>query len=174
MLLVDNALDMDFGSWLVALDLGKQAKVSLVLASRRLVAFVLIDVSSRDSFLAFKRLPNVLKLNVPLLPRRAVEFLARDTLLCPEQPLDPFILVALERCQGNPLFIKEMLLEMDTLLEASRKKGSCWFSSKTRPPKEDSANFPMCQLQEDLHPPRASNIANYAVAWFAIRAQWAG
>jgi hypothetical protein len=72
--------------------------ICLVIASRPVADFVLIDANSRGAYTAIRGLPGILKETVPLLPSRSVRRLALDLLKV--SAIGPEIEVALEKCQG--------------------------------------------------------------------------
>ncbi|KAH9261183.1 hypothetical protein BASA81_000887 [Batrachochytrium salamandrivorans] len=153
--LVDDALHLDFSSWAVALHLGAHGQLfglglTLILASRPVADFVLIDANSRESFGEFKKLPHVLKLQCPALPPKMARKVALD--IFKVKYFGSEIDIALEKAQGNPLFIRELAQSMmDTpgVLDFDTRYQAVTFGKAARMKLHNKLLFPACEMCGD-------------------------
>jgi len=149
--IVDDALHLDSSSWFVASHLGKYGGdfgkgLGVVLASRPVTDFVLIDANSRDSYLSFQKLPGVKRLKVPELPPRFVRQLAIEIMKV--DVIAPDIEIALEKAQGNPLFVRELAQSMaDTpdVLDIDQKNRVATFGKAAQMKLNRKEDYPSCQ-----------------------------
>jgi len=149
--IVDDALHLDSSSWNVALHLGKYGPefgkgLGVVLASRPVTDFVLIDANSRDAYMNFKRLPGVKLLQMPALPAKFVRQLAMEVMKV--DVIGPDIEIALEKAQGNPLFVRELVQSMmDTpdVLDLDMKNKIGTFGKAAQMKLNNKIEFPSCQ-----------------------------
>lgn len=149
--IVDDALHLDSSSWNVALHLGKFGPefgkgLGIILSSRPVTDFVLIDANSRDCFLSFKKLPGIKKLLMPMLPPRFVRQLALEVLKV--DTIMPDIEIALEKAQGNPLFVRELvqsMMDATDVLDLDTKNKVAMFGKAAQMKLKTKEDYPECQ-----------------------------
>lgn len=149
--LIDDCLYLDSSSWSVALFLAKHSSsfgkgLGMVISSRPVADFVLIDANSRDSYMNFRRLPGVRKLSCPPLPPRMVRQVAQE--LMRVDAIGPDIEIALEKAQGNPLFVREMcqsMMDQPDVLDFDLKNKVVTFGKAAQMKLKNKNEFPSCQ-----------------------------
>ena len=167
-LVIDDAVHLDRSSWQVALSLAANGPrlgegVCMILASRPVADFVLIDANSRGAYTQFRQLHGVLKETVPLLPPRSVRRLACDLLQV--SAISPEIELALDKCQGNPLFVRELIQSMqDTpdVLDVDVKNNVVSFGKAAACKLHDKALFPICERCNTRLPTKRSKVHCFA------------
>lgn len=154
--LIDDALHLDSSSWSVAVFLVEHGKqfpkgLSVVLASRPISDFVLIDANSRKSYLECQKIAGVLKFTVPVLPPRFVRQLAIEVIAkskgLQRVAIGVDIEIALEKAQGNPLFVRELvqsMIDSPGVLDIDVKNLVAVFGVKSRMQLKNVDDFPNC------------------------------
>lgn len=112
-ILIDDVMYLDQYSWDLTKILARKAKkinTSIIVASRPVDEFVLIDPISRRSYNHFMKFKSVHRIRMIPLNHGAVKSLTLEYLDVVNVPAE--VELAVRKCQGNPLFIREMLQGM--------------------------------------------------------------
>ena len=129
--LMDDPMYMDADSWGLILNMGRKKSElgakggSVVLVSRPVDEFVLIDPVARSMYEDFARIDHVIEERVEPLTAEQVHALTLAYLGVKSIP--PEIEITTRKCQGNPLFVREMLDQMkDTgVIAVDVSAGTC-------------------------------------------------
>lgn len=148
--ILDDVLYMSEYEWRVFLRLQEAEsgkKFQFVFASRPITDFVEISMTTKECYLNLKtKVASVLTVNIPNLPEPVVHSLATKAMKV--DTISSYIAIALEKAQGNPFFVKQLVQSMlatSDVLDLDLKRKVATFGKAAQMKLNNKDDFPMCQ-----------------------------